>query len=261
MTSEWLKELWVYRELLYFFAWRDVKIRYKQAALGAAWAILQPLLTMLIFTVVFGKLAGTGSGNIPYPVFTFCALVPWSYFAATLAFGSSSLIMNTTLITKVYFPRVLLPTASAMSGLVDFAISSVLLIAMMLYYHVGFGKALFLLPVMILAMIALTTSVSMLLGAMNVRYRDVKYVVPFLVQIWLFVTPVIYPASAVPAKYRLLVVLNPMSGIVEGFRLCLFPLYHVDRFLMEGSFATIVTLMIVSLIYFRRTEREFADII
>lgn len=261
MTADWLKELWRYRELLYFFAWRDVKIRYKQALLGVAWAVLQPLLTMLIFTVIFGRIAGVGSDGVPYPLFTFCALVPWSYFSATLTFGSNSLIANTTLITKVYFPRLLLPTASAVSGMVDFAISSLMLAGMIVYYHIGVGRALLYIPLMVLAMVALATGVSMLLAAMNVRYRDVKYVVPFLVQIWLFVTPVIYPASSVPHRYRLLVTLNPMTGIIEGFRSCLIPSHHTDVGILEISFAITLTVLAVAIVYFRSTEREFADVI
>jgi len=261
MTAEWLKELWRYRELLYFFAWRDVKIRYKQALLGASWAVLQPLLTMAIFTVIFGRIAHVPSDGIPYPAFIFCALVPWTYFASTLTLASNSLVANTTLITKVYFPRVLLPAASAASGMVDFGISSILLACLLTYYGVGIGWVLLFIPAAVLVMIILAVSVSMLFAALNVRYRDVKYVIPFLVQVWLFLTPVIYPPSSVPKRYKALVALNPMSGVVEAFRSCLFPSYRADLSLLVTSLVVTILLLIIAIVYFQRTEREFADII
>jgi lipopolysaccharide transport system permease protein len=258
---EWLTELWRFRELLYFLAWRDVKLRYKQAALGAAWAIIQPLFTMVIFTLFFGKLAGVPSNGIPYPIFTYCALVPWIYFSSTLSLAGNSLVSNSNLITKVYFPRVLLPAASAVSGLLDFAVGSGLLIVLMLYYRIRPSSALLFYPVCVVLMLILTVGVSMFMAALNVRYRDVKHTIPFLVQIWLFVTPVIYPSTMIPQRYRPLLALNPMSGVVEGFRACLFPGQKLDASLMTTSLAVSLVFLIVAAVYFRSTERTFADII
>lgn len=258
---EWLAELWRFRELLYFLAWRDVKLRYKQAALGAAWAIIQPLFTMIIFTLFFGKLAGLPSNGVPYPIFTYCALVPWIYFSSTLSLAGNSLVSNSNLITKVYFPRVLLPAASAVSGLLDFAVGSGLLVILMFYYRIKPGKALLFYPGCVILMVILTVGVSMFMAALNVRYRDVKHTIPFLVQIWLFITPVIYPSTMIPQRYRPLLALNPMSGVVEGFRACLFPGQKLDVPLMAASLAVSLVFLIVAAIYFRRTERTFADII
>jgi len=200
MNSEWFTDFWRYRELLYFLAWRDVKVRYKQAALGASWAVIQPLLTMVIFTLFFGRLAGVPSDGIPYPLFSFCALVPWTYFSTTLTQAGNSLISNSSLITKVYFPRALLPAATVLSGLVDFVMGAVFLAIMMIYYHVKPGWPLFLAPLFLGGMVVLAFSVSMILAAMNVRYRDVKYALPFIVQIWLFLTPIIYPVTFLTPK-------------------------------------------------------------
>ncbi|MFZ0737779.1 MAG: ABC transporter permease [Candidatus Acidiferrales bacterium] len=261
MNRESLAELWRYRELLYFLAWRDVKVRYKQAFLGAAWAIIQPLFTMIVFTLLFGGRAGVPSDGIPYPVFSYCALVPWVYFSGTLGLGGNSLVSNASLITKVYFPRVLLPAAAALGGMLDFAISSVLLVAMLIYYHVGVSWRLLLLPGFVVGVFVLAFGVSMILAAMNVRYRDIKYAIPFLVQIGLFVTPIIYPVTFVPRKYRPLVALNPMSGIIEGFRSCVFPSRHMDWKLVGISFAVTCAVLIVGVMYFRKTERTFADIV
>lgn len=261
VRAEWLSELWRFRELLYFLAWRDVKIRYKQAAFGAGWAIIQPLFTMIIFTLFFGKLAGFSSGGIPYPIFTYSALVPWIYFSGTLSLAGNSLISNSNLITKIYFPRVLLPAASALSGLLDFAVGLGLLAVLMLYYHIQPSWFLLLYPLCITLMVTLTVGVSMLLAALNVRYRDVKHTIPFLVQIWLFVTPVIYPSTIIPKRYHLLLALNPMSGVVEGFRACLFPAKGLSLPLMGVSVGVTLIVFFVGAVYFRKTERTFADII
>lgn len=258
---EWLAELWRFRELLYFLAWRDVKIRYKQAALGAAWAIIQPLFTMIIFAVFFGRLAGMPSAGIPYPIFTYCALVPWIYFSSTLGQAGNSLVNNSNLITKVYFPRVLLPGASALSGLLDFAVGSILLVVLMAYYHVRPTWFLLFYPLCVILMVTLTIGISMLISALNVHYRDVKHTIPFLVQIWLFVTPVIYPSSMIPKRYHVLLALNPMSGVVEGFRACVFPGQRLDPSLLIVSTVMTLFLLVVGIAYFRRTERTFADII
>ena len=193
-----MRELWRYRELLYFFAWRDIKVRYRQAALGAAWALLQPVITMIMFTLLFGKLAHLPSNGIPYPLFVYCALVPWTYFSGVLALASNSLVNNDQLITKVYFPRVLLPAGTAVAGLLDFIIGSLLLVGLMFYYHVTPRWALLLSPLVVLVMLLLTTGVSMAMAAANVRYRDVKYALPFIIQTWMFATPIIYPAAMIP---------------------------------------------------------------
>ena len=261
MRFEWLSELWRYRELLYFFAWREVKVRYKQAALGASWAILQPLLGTVVFTLFFGRLAGIDTHGIPYPIFVYCALMPWTYFAAVLPQAGNSLISNSNLITKVYFPRVLLPASGAVAGLLDFAISAIVLVVLMAYYQVRPGWSLLLLPVLIVALVIVTLGLSLLLGALNVRYRDVKYVIPFLLQLGLFCTPVIYPATLVPARLQPLMVLNPFLGIIEGFRASLFPGQSFSSWSIAMSLTVSLLLFAVGVSYFRRTERTFADII
>jgi len=258
---ESVSELWRYRELFYFLAWRDVKLRYKQTALGVGWAVLQPLMTMVVFTLLFGKLANMPSEGIPYPLFYFGALLPWTYFAATLSNSGNSLVANANLLTKVYFPRVILPTSAAVSGLVDFAIGFVLLLGIMTYYRVAPTLALLLWPLLIGLLFVFALGVSMILAALNVRYRDVKYTLPFLVQLWLFATPVIYPISIIPQRYRLLAALNPLSGIIDAFRACLIPDKPMDWLLL--LFSTFITLAVfaTSALYFRKTERAFADII
>lgn len=261
MKTKWISELWRFRELLYFLAWRDVKIRYKQAAFGAAWAVIQPLFTMLIFAFFFGRMAKIPSDGIPYPLFCYIALVPWTYFASTLAQGGNSLVNNASLITKIYFPRVLLPASAALSGLVDFGVSSLFILLMMIYYRVHPGWALLLWPLAVVAMVLTSVGISMLFAAMNVRYRDVKHVIPFLVQLGLFITPVIYPAHFLPARFRPLLALNPLSGIMEGFRACLLPTRGLDIPIMASSGAVALLLFALGVLYFRRAERSFADII
>jgi len=261
MTFEWLAEFWHYRELLYFLAWREIKVRYKQAALGAAWAIIQPLFSMIVFTLFFGRLAGVPSDGIPYPLFSFCALVPWTYFAGTLSLAGNSLVTNANLVTKVYFPRVLLPAATVLSGMLDFLIGSIFLVAMMIYYHARPGWQLLLVPLFVLNMMLLALGISLLLAAINVRYRDVKYALPFIIQIWLFVTPIIYPVTFLPAKYQKILAFNPMAGIVEGMRACLFSARSMPWTLVGISWSVTVVLLIVGALYFRKTERSFADIV
>lgn len=261
MTRDWLAELWRFRELLYFLAWRDVKIRYKQAAFGAAWAVIQPLLTMLIFTFFFGRMAKVPTNGIPYPLFCYAALGPWTYFAGTLAQGGNSLVTNANLITKIYFPRVLLPAAAALSGLLDFAVSSVVLVLMMAYYRVQPGWMLALWPVAVLAMVLVSLGVSMLFAAMNVRYRDIKHVIPFVIQLGLFVTPVIYPPEFLPARFRLWLALNPLSAVMEGFRACFFAHRNVNLAMTAISIMIGVVLFAAGTTYFRKAERSFADII
>jgi lipopolysaccharide transport system permease protein len=261
LKGESLSELWRFRELLYFLAWRDVKVRYKQAVLGVAWAVIQPLFTMIIFTLFFGQLAGMASDGIPYPLFSYCALVPWTYFSSTLSQAGNSLISNSNLITKVYFPRALLPAASALGGILDFLVGSGFLVIMMIYYRVNPGWSALLAPLFILEMVVLVFGVSMLLAAMNVRYRDVKYAIPFLIQIWLFITPIIYPATFLPKRFQQILALNPMAGIVEGFRACLFPSRPMNLMLVATSLLVTLFVLVVGAIYFRKTERTFADII
>jgi lipopolysaccharide transport system permease protein len=254
-------ELWRYRELLYFFAWRDIKVRYRQAILGAAWAVIQPLFNMILFAVIFGRLAHMPSNGIPYPIFSYSGLVPWTYFAAVIGVASSSLTNNASLITKVYFPRVLLPFGTAVAGLLDFAVASLLLVGMMFYYHVSPSWRLLLCPFSILLMVLLTAGVSMFLSAMNVRYRDVKYVLPFMIQIWMFATPIIYPVSIVPPQYQLLMALNPCWGMVDSFRACLFPGQPVNIALIATSSCITLVIFISGYAYFRWMQKSFADII
>jgi lipopolysaccharide transport system permease protein len=261
MNGEALREFWTYRELFYFLAWRDVKVRYKQTALGVTWAVLQPLLTMCVFTLLFGNLAKMPSDGIPYPLFYLGALLPWMYFAATLSNSGNSLVTNANLITKVYFPRVILPTSAAFSGLVDFAIGWFLLLGMMGYYQVAPGWRLLIWPLLVMPLFALALGVSMILAALNVRYRDIKYTLPFLVQLWLFVTPVIYPISIIPERYRLLAALNPLTGIIDAFRASLVPDKQIDWQLLGVSSVVTVALFTIAVVYFRKTERTFADIV
>ena len=254
-----LRELWTYRELLYFLVWRDIKVRYKQTALGAAWAIIQPFFTMVVFSIFFGALAKLPSDGVPYPIFTYSALVPWTYFATALAMSSNSLVDHARLITKVYFPRLLVPAASVLAGLVDLAIASVVLIGMMLYYGMVPGAAVVFLPLFVLLAAATALGVGLWLSALNVQYRDVRYTIPFLVQFWLFVTPVAYSSSLVPERWRALYGLNPMTGVVEGFRWALLDKEPPGALLLVST-ASVILLLTAGLFYFRRMERRFADI-
>jgi homopolymeric O-antigen transport system permease protein len=259
--QEWAAELWHFRELLYFLAWRDVKVRYKQAAFGAAWAIIQPLLTMAIFTFFFGRMANIPNGGVPYPLFFYTTLVPWTYFAGTLGLAGNSLVSNASLLTKIYFPRILLPASAALSGLLDFGVGSSFLLVMMLYYRVNPGWGLLFWPLAVLAMLLVTLGVSMLLAALNVRYRDVKHVIPFVVQLGLFVSPVLYPANYLAPKWRFVLALNPLTSVMEGFRACLFPHHQLDWDLMAASLASSLAFFLMGALYFKKAERTFADII
>jgi len=256
-----LRALWEYRELLYFLAWRDIKVRYKQTVLGAAWAIIQPVTTMLIFTIIFGRLARIPSDNIPYPIFSFCALLPWNYFATAFSRSSGSLVNNAHLISKVYFPRLVIPISSLLSGLLDFAIAFLFLIGMMFYYHIVPTISILWLPVFMLMAIATALGVGLWLGALDVLYRDIGYLVPFLSQIWMYATPVVYPSSLIPEKWRLIYGLNPMAGVVEGFRWALIGRgTKPGPMLLVSAFVTII-LLVSGAFYFRRMEKTFADII
>jgi len=261
MRRDFIAEFWRYRELLYFFAWRDIKVRYRQALLGTSWAVIQPLFNMLLFAGVFGKLAHMPSNGIPYPVFSYCALLPWTYFSVVIGLASNSLINNHTLITKVYFPRVLLPTGTALAGLLDFAIAALLLVGMMIYYHLKVSWLLLLTPLAVLLMVMLTLGVSMFLAAISVRYRDVKYVLPFLIQLLLFATPIIYPVTMVPKRFRPILALNPCWGMVDSFRACLLPNQPVDFKLIGVSIGLTFVVFAGGLRYFHKSEKSFADII
>jgi len=257
----YLGELWKYRELLFFLGWRDVKVRYKQAVLGAGWAILQPLLTMLVFTIFFGKLVGVPSNGIPYSLFAYSALVLWTYFSGVVGQAGQSLLGNTNLITKVYFPRAVMPAANALSGLLDLSIGLALLVLLMAYYRVQPAWSLLWTPVFLLGLMAFTIGASLIVSAMIVRYRDMKYAVPFLIQLGLFITPVIYPTSLIPKRFQVIAALNPLTGIVEGFRASLFPGTRLDPILTVVSLSLSLLTLLGGYLYFRRAERHFADII
>jgi lipopolysaccharide transport system permease protein len=254
-------ELWAYRELLYFLVWRDIKVRYKQTALGAAWAILQPVLTMVVFTLFFGNLAKVPSDGIPYPLFSFTGLVPWTLFAYSLTESSGSLVSNQNLITKVYFPRLIIPLASVLSGLVDFAISFGVLLLLMLYYGVVPTVYIWTVPLFVLLAIAAALSVGIWLSALNVEFRDVRYTIPFLTQLWMFVTPLAYASSLVPPRWRIVYGLNPMAGVVEGFRWALLGRTAAPSVLLAISVAVVIVLLVGGTYYFRRMERTFADVV
>lgn len=256
-----LRDLWDYRELLYFLVWRDIKVRYKQTVLGAAWAILQPLLTMVVFSIFFGRLAGMPSDGIPYPIFTYTALLPWQLFSHALIEASNSLVMNERLITKVYFPRLVIPIATVLAGLVDFSIAFIVLIGMMLFFGIVPTMAILTLPLFILFAIATALAIGLWLSALNVQYRDVRYVIPFLTQFWLFATPIAYSSSLIPEPWRVWYGLNPMAGVVEGFRWALLGKTGGTPSLLIVSVLIVGLLLLGGLAYFRRMERSFADVI
>lgn len=263
-SSKWvalnLSDLWAYRELLYFLTWRDVKVRYKQTAFGAAWAIIQPLFAMLIFALFFGRLAGMPSDGIPYPIFAFVGLLPWTFFANAVNASGNSLVGSSNLITKVYFPRMIIPGAAVAAGLVDFAIAFVILALLMAYYAVAVTWSVLLLPVLVILTALLAVGMGMWTSALNVKYRDVRHALPFLVQLWFFATPIVYPTSIVPAKWRLLMSLNPMSGIIDAYRAALLGGEFDIRGLLVAT-AIIVLLLVYSAYTFRRMEKTFADIV
>jgi len=254
------KDIWAYRELLFFLTWRDVKVRYKQTALGAAWAILQPLFMMIIFTIFFGRLAGVASAGIPYPLFALAGLVPWTFFANAITASGNSLVGSANLITKVYFPRLIVPAAAMLAGLVDFLLAFVMLVVLMFYYHVTLTVQILFLPVLILLTALFSLGVGTWMSALNVKYRDVRFALPFLIQLWLFVSSVILPSTSIPQKWRWLIMLNPMSGIIEGYRAALFGLPFDWPALGIASALTIVVLL-YAIYAFGRVERSFADII
>src|SRR6185436_18076433 len=257
-----LRDLWSYRELLYFLTWRDVKVRYKQTLLGVAWAVMQPLFTMLIFTLFFGKLGGfdTRTEGMPYPLFAFAGLLPWTFFANAVTNSSNSLVGSANLITKVYFPRMIIPGAAVAAGFVDFAISFVMLVGLMFYYKVALTATLLLLPVLVILTAALALGVGMWLSALNVKYRDIRFALPFLIQLWMFVSPIIFPTSLLPQKWRWALALNPLTGIIEGYRSSIFG-RPVDWSALGISTLIIVLLVVYASYSFRRMEKTFADIV
>jgi len=259
-NSRTVSDIWAYRELLYFFVWRDIKVRYKQTLLGAGWAIIQPLMTMVVFTIFFGHLAKVPSDGLPYPVFSLIALVPWTYFAAALAGCSTSLSGYQHIISKVYFPRLIIPIGAVIAPLVDFAIGFVILIGFMVWYRITPGPSIVWLPALLLLALATAASAGVWLAALNVRYRDVRYVVPFVVQLWMFATPVAYPASLVPSRWRAVYGLNPMAGVIEGFRWALAG-GPAPGVITVVSATVVMVLIAAGAIYFRRLEGTFADVI
>lgn len=255
-----LRDLWAYRELLYFLVWRDVKVRYKQTALGAVWAIIQPVFTMVVFAVFFGRLAKMPSDGVPYPLFAYAALVPWTFFAHALSQASNSVVASASLIKKVYFPRLVIPIASVFSGVIDFLLAFAVLIVLMLYYGVPLSARLLTFPFFLMLAVATALAVALWLSALNVEYRDVRYTVSFLTQFWLFATPVAYPSSLLAEPWRTLYGINPMAGVVEGFRWALLGVTPGPGPLVIVSIAACLVLLVGGAYYFRRMERTFADL-
>jgi lipopolysaccharide transport system permease protein len=264
-SSKWaslkLGELWRYRELLYFFVWRDLKVRYKQTILGAAWAVLQPFLTMVVFSIFFGRLAEVPSDDLPYPVFAYSALVPWTFFAHGLTQASNSIVSNAGMVKKIYFPRLTLPVATVMAGLVDFILAFGVLIGMMFFFQIVPTRNIIWLPLLLLLALVTSLGASLWFAALNVRFRDVRYIIPFLVQFWLFLTPIAYPSSLVPEQWRLIYSLNPMVGVVEGFRWALLGTDTTPGPIIIVSSLVALCLLLGGIIYFRRMEKSFADIV
>jgi|ERR1043166_618818 lipopolysaccharide transport system permease protein len=255
-----LADIWAYRELLYFLTWRDIKVRYKQTLMGVAWVIVQPLLMMLIFTVVFTKFAHVETGEMPYPVFAYSGLLVWTFFSTAVISGTNSLISNTSLVTKVYFPRAFIPAAAVVAGLVDLGVGSLLLAALAAYYRVGAGWGVLLLPAFVLLATALALGVGMLAASLTVKYRDLRHVLPFLLQVWMFASPVIYPTGIVPPRWRWLLAFNPMTGVLEGFRSALAGLpFDWPHVALSALFAA--SLLACAYYVFRRLEDTFADVI
>ena len=256
-----LREIWFHRELLGFLVWRDVKIRYKQTAIGAAWAIIQPFMTMVVFSLFFGALAKIPSHGLPYPIFYYSALLPWTYFAGALQNATNVVVEQQSVITKIYFPRLVLPLSAVVSGLLDFAISFLVFLGMMVWYHIKPGPALLLFPLFLLLAVLTALGVGLWLSAVNAIYRDVRYVVPFLVQFWMFASPVAYPSSLVPERWRWLYGLNPMAGVIEGFRWALTGTGQPPSGLLAVSAAMVLLLVAGGAAYFQKMEGTIADVV
>jgi lipopolysaccharide transport system permease protein len=260
-TALKLRELWEYRELLYFLVWRDIKVRYKQTVLGAAWAIIQPFFTMVVFSIFFGRLAGTPSDGIPYPIFSYAALVPWTFFANGLLNSSTSLVTNANLITKVYFPRLVIPVSAVLAGMVDFVLAFLVLVGMMIFYGITPTANIIWLPPLLLLALVTSLGVGLWLSAMNVNFRDVRYTVPFLTQFWLLATPIAYSSSLLTEPWRTLYGLNPMVGVVEGFRWALLGVDTAPGPVILVSSIAAAVVLISGAFYFRRLEKSFADVV
>ena len=256
-----LKEIWTFRELLYFFVWRDIKVRYKQTVLGISWAVLQPLITMVIFSIVFGKLAKISSDGAPYPIFSYAGLLPWQLFSRAISDSTASLINNQNMVTKVYIPRIIFPLSTSLSGLVDFCIALLIFFGLMIFYSIIPTWKFLFLPVLIFLALFTSMSVSLWLSALSVRYRDIKFITPFLIQVWFYATPVVYPTTLIPEKWQWLYSLNPMTGIVDGFRWVLYGQVPPTNNLLFLSIGVVIVLWVTGLIFFQRMELTFADII
>ena len=255
------RDLWAYRELLLFLAWRDILVRYKQTVIGIAWSVIRPVVTMVVFTVVFGRIANLPSEGVPYPVLVFVAMLPWYFFATALSEGSNSLVQNANIVSKVYFPRLIIPVSTIAVSLVDFLISLALLAGLMVWYQALPSARVLALPAFLLLVLVVTTGLTLWLAALNVRYRDFRYVVPFLIQVGLFLSPVGFSSAIVPDAWRLAYALNPMVGVIEGFRWCLIDGYRLDAGSLALGTGISVLILATGLDYFRRTERSFADVI
>jgi lipopolysaccharide transport system permease protein len=256
-----LKEVWKYRELFYFLTKRDIKVRYKQTVLGGLWAAIQPFFTMVVFTLFFGRLAKVPTDGIPYPIFVYAGLLPWTYFANALAASGNSLVASQHLITKVYFPRLIIPASASLAGLLDFFIAMLVLGGLMVYYQVLPGPGIVLFPALVGLTFLCAVGVGLWLSALNVEYRDIRYAIPFLIQIWMFISPVIYPVSLVGEKYQWLLALNPMGGIISAFRASLLGYHPIDWFLLGISAIIVVFIFLSGMFYFRRMEKTFADVV
>ena len=256
-----LRDIWLSRELIYFLTWRDLKVRYKQTVLGASWAVLRPFLSMVVFSIFFGGLAKMPSDNIPYPIFSYAALLPWTLFSGALSDASKSLVSNSNMITKIYFPRAILPLSAVLGNIVDFFIAFVVLLGMMLFYHIPPTTAVWTVPFFLIQALVASLGVGLWLSAMNVLYRDVNYVVGFLTQLWMFITPIAYSASIVPSKWQVVYALNPMTGVVDGFRWALLGTPAPDTSLLIVSAGVSIIFLITGMFYFRHMEHQFADMV
>ena len=256
-----IAEVWEYRELLSMFVWRDITVRYKQSLIGIGWAVIQPVMTMVIFSIIFGYLAKLPSEGIPYPIYTFCALLPWNYFARSLTDSSDSLVSSSHLITKVYFPRLILPLSKVLAGFVDFAIAFIVLLVLMVWYQITPSYGIFLLPLFILIAMLTAFGIGLWLTALNVKYRDIKFVVPFIAQLWMYISPVAYSTSLIPEKWQWLYGLNPMVGVIEGFRWALLSKDMPNIEMMSISTGIVLIILLGGIYYFRKMEQTFSDII
>ena len=256
-----LRELWIYRELVYFLTWRDLKVRYKQTALGAGWAVLQPVLSMVVFSIFFGGLLNVDSGDVPYPIFSYAAILPWGVFAKALNDTGRSLVSNRAMLTKIYFPRMVIPLASVFSSLADFLIAFVVMLGLMYYYQIAPTSNIWTLPLFLLLAVITALGVGLWLSAMNVLYRDIGYMIPYITQLWFYLTPIVYSASEVPEQWQFFYALNPMVGVVEGFRWALLGTADAPSPMIAVSAVIALIVFITGLYYFRRMERTFADMV